>query len=285
MIAPIFLSASEPNPARQPEYWDARNLLNVREAVRALCGYALGKYPIVFGGHPAITPLVRGIADRNAIGLRSEDAHQAAPRFLLFQSALFVKRKSSEEEIVTPPHAATGEAIMEGEASRNQSLLRMRLEMIGTPKLPATLWSSAHRGILRDYADQFGRQRAAALGTFEFSAAVFIGGMEGVEREFRIFRAFHPHTPAFPIATTGSACASLLSEIKDYLGSDTCEALENDTAYSLLMQRLLPFGGTRETPMQWRKAESPKVHLEDLLDPVEIEKTRLIAARDFSPQI
>ena len=59
VIPPVFLSASEPDPDRKEEYWQSQNLLNVREAARAFCAHALAHYPVVYCGHPAITPLVR----------------------------------------------------------------------------------------------------------------------------------------------------------------------------------------------------------------------------------
>ena len=50
MTKPIFLSASEPDPRRSEEYWSSRNLLNVREAVRALAVHVLPRQPLLFGG-------------------------------------------------------------------------------------------------------------------------------------------------------------------------------------------------------------------------------------------
>src|SRR5262249_22966077 len=72
MIAPIFLSASEPDPRRSSEYWDSRKLLDLREAVLAFCAHVSPHFPIVFGGHPAITPLVRGVAERIAFDMGLE---------------------------------------------------------------------------------------------------------------------------------------------------------------------------------------------------------------------
>ena len=67
MIAPVFLSASEPDPKRSEEYYDSRRLLNLREAVLAFCAHTLPHFPVVFGGHPAITPLVRSVAERTPL--------------------------------------------------------------------------------------------------------------------------------------------------------------------------------------------------------------------------
>ncbi|MBW0152702.1 MAG: hypothetical protein KXJ53_15940 [Phenylobacterium sp.] len=45
----------------------------------------------------------------------------------------------------------------------------------------------------------------AAMFDNNFDGAVFIGGMEGIELEWELFRAKHPSVPCFPIATTGAA--------------------------------------------------------------------------------
>jgi hypothetical protein len=42
-----------------------------------------------------------------------------------------------------------------------------------------------------------------------FSVGIFIGGSEGVEEEYHLFRKMHPKTPAFPIASTGGTAAKL----------------------------------------------------------------------------
>jgi hypothetical protein len=52
-----------------------------------------------------------------------------------------------------------------------------------------------------------------------------------------IFRHFHPTTPAWPIASTGSARANLLARLD--LPFDIARMLEEETTYSLLMERLL----------------------------------------------
>ena len=39
----------------------------------------------------------------------------------------------------------------------------------------------------------------------DFCAAIFIGGMEGVEDEYNLFKKAHPDCPVFPIASSGAA--------------------------------------------------------------------------------
>jgi len=66
-------------------------------------------------------------------------------------------------------------------------------------------------------ADSLKRMRDAMLqkGTDRFfSAAFFIGGMNGVEDEYRLMRSLHPEVPCFPVATTGAAARMLWRELK-----------------------------------------------------------------------
>jgi hypothetical protein len=144
MTAPVFLSASEPDPLRNKEYWNSRKLLNVREAVRAFCGHALAHFSVVFGGHPAVTPLVEGVAERIAHdaklrenreekrGERAGGVTAQDRRVVRFQSGLFVDRESSAGEVVTEPLDENGDVKPRKIGMRNESLLRMRYA-IGQP--------------------------------------------------------------------------------------------------------------------------------------------------------
>jgi len=288
MIPPVFLSASEPNPQRRPEYWDSRKLLNVREAVRAFCAHALTYYPVVFGGHPAITPLVRNVADRIAHDSRLENEGRDGlkPRLLTYQSRLFVDRKNSDEEIITEPLDRDGNDTERPKTGwRNESLLYMRYQMIGTPRLDRldAMLEDAPSHWMRRYGGTLGAARKEKLGTDKFSAAVFIGGMEGVVREYRIFRSFHPDTPAFPIGSTGSACAEeLLPLIKDHLPEGRVEELRTMTAYTLLMQKILPppppphilalAPRALAEAVGWREGEETRFRITDHSDPPEINR-------------
>ena len=71
----------------------------------------------------------------------------------------------------------------------------------------------------------------------KFAAGIFIGGMEGIEDEFKLFSELQPNALVLPIASTGAAAQvvyhSFLSpEMKN-------QRLENDYAYMSLFQDLL----------------------------------------------
>jgi hypothetical protein len=54
----LFLSARIPLPGRNPKYLSTADVLAIRDSVKALVSTALYDGLIVFGGHPAITPLI-----------------------------------------------------------------------------------------------------------------------------------------------------------------------------------------------------------------------------------
>ncbi len=68
-------------------------------------------------------------------------------------------------------------------------------------------------------------------------AGVFIGGMEGIEDEYKLFRDFYPEAIVLPIASTGAASQVVYGE---YLPDEfKNKRLENDYAYMSLFQDLL----------------------------------------------
>nr|WP_314369717.1 hypothetical protein [uncultured Acinetobacter sp.] len=58
---------------------------------------------------------------------------------------------------------------------------------------------------LKDRATSLELMRNKMIVENDFCAGIFIGGMEGVEDEYKLFRETHPYVPVFPIASTGAA--------------------------------------------------------------------------------
>ena len=77
--------------------------------------------------------------------------------------------------------------------------------------------------------------RNKMLDESEFSAGIFIGGMEGVEEEYDMFIKKHPKALALPIASTGAAA----KKIYDERFTDKNERLVKDYAYMSLFQKYL----------------------------------------------
>ncbi|WP_407498464.1 SLOG domain-containing protein [Elizabethkingia anophelis] len=79
------------------------------------------------------------------------------------------------------------------------------------------------------------RERMLKENTFD--AGVFIGGMEGIEDEFNMFKNIHPKAVLLPIASTGAAAKILYEDfISDKLKN---ERLVKDYGYMSLFQKLL----------------------------------------------
>jgi hypothetical protein len=71
----------------------------------------------------------------------------------------------------------------------------------------------------------------------EFAAAVFIGGMEGIEVEYKMFKEYHPDALVLPIASTGAAAKIIYDNLlPDELKN---ERFLKDYGYMSLFQKFL----------------------------------------------
>jgi len=84
-------------------------------------------------------------------------------------------------------------------------------------------------------ADSLHLMRTHMIGDHDYSAAIFIGGMEGILDEYRIFKEIHPNVPCFPIASTGAAARILYDEHP----SEFDERLLSELSYTSLFKELL----------------------------------------------
>jgi SLOG cluster3 family len=92
-----------------------------------------------------------------------------------------------------------------------------------------------------DKEDSNRLMREAMLNDKSFSAGIFIGGMNGVEAEFKMFRDLYPNAPVFPVASTGGSSKILYQSI---LNENPDPRLLTDYAYVSLFEDLLkPFLG------------------------------------------
>ena len=89
---------------------------------------------------------------------------------------------------------------------------------------------------LGDLGESLQLMRKKMLGDNNFEAGIFIGGMEGVEDEFKIFKTLNPNALLLTIPTTGAAAKIIYDnhlEIFDNI------RLSNDYGYMSLFQELL----------------------------------------------
>lgn len=186
---------------------------HIRLAVTALTKTALMRdAQLIFGAHPAISPMVLAAA-RNA-GAQPDS-------ILIFQSSFFADRiPGSTLELAdwaagrlffTPSQSASRQY-----EARSVSLHEMRALMVSPSNL---------RG------------------------AIFVGGMEGVEEEAHLFKSAHPNLPRYAIASTGSAAQNLFDRASQRPSRDPPhefagrlpepDIMRTSTSYSLLARKIL----------------------------------------------
>lgn len=183
----IFLSASIPQQERDAEYYRTADIFAIRDAVISLTSVAIPNCRLIWGGHPAITPLIYYILQK----YNSE----IASHVLLYQSRFF-------EDKFPPDNDKFKNIIFtERMSTRDMSLEHMREQM---------------------------------LKSHEYVAGIFIGGMEGVEEEYELFKKYQQNALLLPIGSTGGA-AKLICE-RDFKNNDD---LLNNYAYWSLFERYL----------------------------------------------
>jgi hypothetical protein len=163
----IFLSASVPVPGRGTYYESADPFL-IQCAVREFVIAVVLTRQIVWGGHPAITPMIWSICEDMGVNY--------ADSVVLYQSKFFADQYPDENQHF-----------------RNVVFVD---------------------AVADDRAMSLRRMREAMLSRCELSAAVFIGGMEGVQAEFELFRQYHPDAPIVPVAAPGGAARELANQTR-----------------------------------------------------------------------
>lgn len=162
MTDAIFLSAGVPDPRRGPEYAKTADTVAIAAAVSALIHVTLGRRLLVWGGQPAITPMIWLVAE----GLGVDYGRWVR----LYQSEHF------KDEFPEDNKRFSNVEYTKDLGDREQSLLLMRERMFG------------------DY---------------NFTAAVFIGGMKGIIDEFDLLEKIHPNANKIPVISAGGAALEL----------------------------------------------------------------------------
>jgi hypothetical protein len=190
----VFLSASVPSHAAAARYRRSPHLhLQIQEAVVSLARavFAAGGR-LVFGGHPAISPLVAMVAGEY-IRPRLVDGHPdpAEVPIIIYQSRAF---EGSLPEDTLMMFRASYAALVWTEAVGGE-----RLDPRGPrPFCPLSL---------RHMRERMLRETNPA-------AMVCIGGMEGVEEELAVFRELRDRAPIYLFGETGGAAALLGDQVQ-----------------------------------------------------------------------
>lgn len=131
----IFLSASV--PTREPFSWNCRPQ-EIQAAINALAQVVLGRKKLVWGGHPAITPLLWSAAQ--AVGVEYAVAVE------LFQSRLFQDVLPDENK-----HFANVTLVDAVGNDLEASLLNMRTAMFKSTEFEAAVFIGGMHGILDEH--------------------------------------------------------------------------------------------------------------------------------------
>ena len=204
----VFLSASFPAVTRDERYFKTSNPLNITDAVLATArAVAWASGKLVCGGHPTISPLLL------SIGGDIREIFQTHEPFVRIYQSRFYESK-------IPPQT-----------------LELANSHVGQ-----ICWINAGK----DQPESLRWMREKMLKETKPAAGIFIGGMEGIEEEFRLFRSHYPNEPVYCIGSTGGAAKYLaegiaLGKVKvgwNYKTVDPQELLVS-TVYPALMHALV----------------------------------------------
>lgn len=134
----IFLSASVPDPNRASKYFSTADPIAIGAAVSGLVNVTLGRRLLVWGGHPAITPMIWAAA--NDMGV------DYGAWIHLYQSLLFKDDFPAENarfQNVTYVDAVAND--------RSQSLLAMRHRMLTDYQYEAGVFIGGMEGVEEEF--------------------------------------------------------------------------------------------------------------------------------------
>lgn len=194
----VFLSASVPSRARAERYHVVPGAgPQLEEAALRVAGAVFqAGGTLVFGGHPSISPLIGYLCAQYQLPEPAEAAIAArtlrestGPRVVLWQSEAFrdTWAEPSRRLATMPGVTVRWTPAIDGELFDTSRL--------GSPQCQKSL---AH-------------MREAMIEATAPVAMVAIGGMEGIEDEFEIFRKLRETAPVYALPSTGGA-ARILAE-------------------------------------------------------------------------
>lgn len=170
----IFISASIPEVGRG-EYYETADPFLIQCAVRELViAIFVRQHKIVWGGHPAITPMIWSICED--LGVDYTDS------VILYQSRFFEGRYPEENQQFD--------------------------NVFYTDSVPGDMKGSLQL------------MRKQMLSRKDLIGAVFIGGMNGVEAEYDIFKEFNPEAFILPVAAPGGAALNLARDKGYFTGQE-----------------------------------------------------------------
>jgi len=203
----ILLSASVPSKQRNEKYLKIKNAqIQIEEAVISLSRniFQAGGQ-IIFGGHPSISPLVQMVASEYSINRDVENYmrnEKEAKPINIFQSKAY-------ENVI--PEDVIPEDVIPKET--------FALSSLGYAEI---LWIDAKDGekfnpeINEEQCKKSLTHMRREMIKSNTDAFVCIGGMEGVEEEFELFREYYPEKPIYILKSTGGASKILSETYSEY---------------------------------------------------------------------
>lgn len=226
-IKNIFLSASIPLPERDSKYIDSADIIAIRDAVVALTTIVLPHHRIIWGGHPSITPLIYFVIEKmikNKVEKEMEEFdHLTSDKQ---KSVLFERTKTEIFEHVTLYQSRFFEKYFPADNRKFDNVI-----------LTDPIEDDREKSLIH--------MRERMLSESHFSAAVFIGGMDGIEGdkekeiegEYKMFKDRYPEAIIIPLASTGAATKILYDNILPE--EEKHERFVKDYGYMSLFQKYL----------------------------------------------
>jgi len=184
----IFLSASVPDSKRAPAFAKSADTVAITAAVTALVYVTLGRRPLVWGGHPAITPMVLVVSESMGVDY--------GKWVKLYQSRLFEEDFPEENKRF---HNLNLTDIIDGD--REKSLAHMREKMFRENKFHAAVFIGGMGGVVDEFLLFRELQpRAATVPVLSTGGAVLelgarrdVGFSEDLSKDFDYVSLFHRH--------------------------------------------------------------------------------------------
>ena len=130
----VFLSASVPDPY-SPNFIRDADVVAVVSAVRALIFVLLGRKPLIWGGHPSITPMIWSVAEN----LKSSYTEWVK----LYQSNFFEDKFPEQNK-----KFENVEFVDKVDGKREESLYNMRVRMFSKNSFSTAIFIGGMEGVL-----------------------------------------------------------------------------------------------------------------------------------------
>lgn len=138
MAEAIFLSAGVPDPHRGPEFAATADTVAIAAAVAALVYVTLGRRLVVWGGHPAITPMIWVVA--RDIGV------DYGKWVRLYQSRYFEDEFPEDDQ-----RFQNVQYVSAVSGNREKSLLAMRTRMLSDDEFAGAVFIGGMDGVIQEF--------------------------------------------------------------------------------------------------------------------------------------